>query len=138
MCAMSIAASPEHSHASPLPKGRCHRPVVTGVIAGLVGAVLIAGYGAGDAGAQAIGGTKAVQIGMKSLKFTPAKATAKVAQEVTFVWKENVAHNIVFDAKCKSKTQSKGAWKTKFDKTGTFKFLCTLHPGMKGQITISK
>ncbi len=103
----------------------------------LTAAFLVTGV-AGVASGQAIGGAKPLEVGMKSLKFTPEKAKAKVGQNISFVWKENVAHNVVIDNAHKSKTQSKGAWTTKFDKAGTYKYTCTIHPGMKGELTITK
>jgi plastocyanin len=77
-------------------------------------------------------------ITLKSLRFGPSKVTVKVGQRVDFVWKESVAHNVIFDAKRKSKTVSKKGtiWSTTFDAPGTYKYKCNLHPGMNGQITV--
>ena len=91
--------------------------------------------GAMPAGAQ-LGGTKSTDIGLKNLKFAPNKVTVKPKSTVNFVWKERVAHNIVFDSKRKSGTLNKGTWSTMFDKPGTYKYKCTLHPGMNGEITV--
>ena len=75
---------------------------------------------------------------MAKLKFNPTKLEIKKGDSLNFVWKESVAHNVVFDNKGpKSKTQNKGAWLAKMDKTGVFKFKCTLHPGMDGTIIVS-
>jgi plastocyanin len=109
----------------------------------LIGALsFITACGAGsEAVAQSLGGsTKPVVVGLKTLKFTPSKVTVKVAQRVDFKWNEGVAHNVVFDSKRKSKTVSKTGtlWSTTFDKTGIFKYKCTLHPGMQGQVTVVK
>ena len=83
-------------------------------------------------------GSAGPQIGLKNLRFDPSKAKAKVGQQITFVWKENVAHNVVFDNKGpKSKIQSKGVWTVKFAKSGTYKYKCSIHPSMNGQISVS-
>jgi plastocyanin len=81
-----------------------------------------------------------VVVGMKSLKFSPSKIAAKVNQQVDFKWNESVAHNIIFDKTRRSKTLAKKGliWSTKFDKEGTFKFKCTLHPGMQGEVKVTK
>ena len=99
--------------------------------------VLGAGVGllAPNAGAQ-LGSAKPVNVNVRTLAFSPKKVDVKLKQKVTFVWKENVAHNIVFDKTHKSPTQNKGTWSTSFDKAGTYKFKCTLHPGMIGQLTV--
>lgn len=107
----------------------------------VVGAVLIAavglGCGSGAPAAQAqLGATKPVNISVRSLTFVPKKFDAKLKQKINFVWRENVAHNIVFDKKIKSPTQNKGTWTTSFDKAGTYKFQCTLHPGMNGEVKV--
>lgn len=83
-----------------------------------------------------LGGAAKIDIAVKSLKFTPKKATVKKGQLINFVWKESVAHNIVIDKTHKSPTLNKGTWTTKFDKSGTYKYKCTLHPGMDGEITV--
>jgi plastocyanin len=98
----------------------------------------LAGFGALSAApAQAqLGGAKPVNVAVRSLVFNPKKLDAKVNQKINFVWKENVAHNIVFDKTHKSPTQNKGSWATSFDKAGTYKFKCTLHPGMTGEVKV--
>ena len=83
-----------------------------------------------------LGGAKSTDIGLKALKFTPGKVTVAKGAKVNFVWKEKVAHNIVVDAKHKSPTLNKGVWTTSFDKAGTYKYKCTIHPGMNGEITV--
>lgn len=105
-----------------------------------VSSLLLAGsvlFGVGAPAAQAqLGGAKPVNVPVKGLKFNPNKLKAAPKQKINFVWKENVAHNIVFDQKHKSPTQNKGTWTTSFDKAGTYKFKCTIHPGMEGQVTV--
>ena len=90
-----------------------------------------------DARAQSLGAA-GPQIGLKNLKFEPGKAKAKVKQQITFVWKEKVSHNIVFDNKGpKSKLQTKGVWLVSFAQPGTYKYKCSIHPGMKGEVAVS-
>jgi len=114
---------------------------VRALLAAMLASLAIAAGGLGIAAAPApaqIAGPKPLQISIKALKFTPSKAKAKVGQTVNFVWQENVAHNIIFSKDQKSKTQSKGLWSTTFTKPGTFKYQCTLHPGMKGEVDVTK
>lgn len=103
----------------------------------LLAAALGLGCSTGVPGAQAqLGTAKPVTVAVRSLTFVPKKFDAKVKQKVNFVWRENVAHNIVFDKTRKSPTQNKGSWTTSFDKAGIYKFRCTLHPGMVGEIKV--
>ena len=113
-------------------------PLTTRRLAALTLVVLGAiglGVPALPASAQ-LGGAKSTDIGLKTLKFTPNKVTVTKGAKVNFVWKEKVAHNIVVDPKHKSPTQNKGVWTTSFDKAGTYKYKCTLHPGMNGEIIV--
>ena len=95
---------------------------------------LAAPIGVRGAEAQSVG--SGLQIGLKSLKFIPAKATAKPGQKITFVWKEKAAHNVKFPKGPASKIQSKGTYVVAFDKPGTYKYVCSIHAGMTGQITV--
>jgi plastocyanin len=82
---------------------------------------------------------KDVVVELKSLKFRPDKIKIKVGTKVNFVWRENVAHNVIFkDKKMSSKVLNKGTYSYTFTKTGTFKYDCTLHPGMKGEVKVEK
>src|SRR4051812_1658997 len=97
----------------------------------LAGAVAVAGISAPSAHAAGPN-----QVELKALKFTPDKLTVKPNTSVTWVWKEKVAHNLLFDDKTKSKTQTKGVYVRRFTKAGTYKYHCTLHPTMKGQVVV--
>jgi plastocyanin len=110
-------------------------------IAGLV-AVAAAACSTGGSGPVAQAQSAAPQskpIAVRSLKFEPSKLTVKAGTKVNWLWREKIAHNIIFkDKKYSSKVLNKGGHSATFEKTGTFKYQCTLHPGMKGEITVTK
>jgi plastocyanin len=109
-------------------------------IAALSIAGVLAAFGAAVTPETALAQGGSQKIGMKSLKFTPKKVTVKPGTKITFVWNENVAHNIVFAKKGpKSPTLNKGVWvpdAKALQAPGTYKYKCTLHPGMDGEITV--
>ena len=107
--------------------------------ASVVAVLAVVGTAVTSGVAQAQGGPP-VKIGLKSLKFSPKKVTVKPGQKINFVWNENVAHNVVFANKvAKGPTLSKGVWSPdlkNMTKPGIYKYKCTLHPGMDGEITV--
>jgi plastocyanin len=111
-----------------------------GVLAMLIATGCASASVSSPAEAQSLGGSKPVVVGMKALKYNPKSVTVKVKQRVDFRWDESVAHNVVFDKNRKSKTLAKkgSIWSTSFDKEGTYKYKCTLHPGMAGDVKVVK
>jgi plastocyanin len=81
----------------------------------------------------------AVTVGMKGLQFEPRDITVKVGQTVTWKNLEEVGHNVVAEegADFESDTFGKdGTYQFKPEKAGSVKYVCTIHPGMQGTITV--
>jgi plastocyanin len=109
--------------------------------------LLVAGCGSddGDSGGKAepapssstAGG--AVAITIKDIKFDPKTVTVKAGQKITWTNEDGIAHNVTAEegADFKSSNLSKG---DTFDFTptsaGTIKYVCTIHPGQDGEITV--
>ncbi len=102
-----------------------------------VAAVCLALFGGAAIPAAAqLGAPSATNIALKGWTFNPNKVTVAKGSKVNFVWKENMAHNIFVDSTHKSPTQNKGVWTTTFAKAGVYKVMCTLHYGMRMEITV--
>ena len=112
----------------------------------LVSAVVLAlAAGCGDeeepadgGGAPAGGG---VAIGMRDIKFDPEQATVKVGQSVTWTNNESVPHNVVAEegADFESDTFGKGGtFSHTPEQAGTITYVCTIHPGMDGTLTVEE
>ena len=112
-------------------------------------AVALAGCGGDDSsggGASSGAGASskpcasdAVVIKMANIKFDPAKATANVGQAVCWENDDTVDHDAsaTSGASFKSDLFSKGqTFTTTVDKAGTVKYMCTIHPGMTGEIDV--
>jgi plastocyanin len=98
------------------------------------------GGGGGGGGAEApaaqSGGT---QVSMKDIKFNPSKVNVKVGDTVTWTNDDSVGHDVTSDTFKSGSAGGIGGGQTfshKFDKAGTFKYKCTVHPGMTGEVDV--
>jgi plastocyanin len=80
----------------------------------------------------------ATKIVMQNIKFVPADVTIKVGQTVAWVNEDAPQHDVVAnDGTFKSDLLSQGRVFTfTFSKAGTYPFYCSIHPQMKGTITV--
>jgi plastocyanin len=109
-------------------------------------ALLVAACGGDDEGGG--GGASAeacpsgsVEIKMVDIKFDPEDATAGVGQEVCWVNEDSIDHNAVAEsgADFESELFGKGeTFTTKVDQPGTIEYVCTIHPGMTGTLTVER
>jgi len=80
-------------------------------------------------------------VAMKDIAFKPATLTVKVGEKVTWRNDEAVDHNVVAQEGAAFKSRAFGQGRTyEFtpEKPGTIKYVCTLHPGMDGEIVVEK
>jgi plastocyanin len=95
------------------------------------------GGGANAPAPSASGGGASVT--MKDIKFNPSTVNVKVGDTVTWTNDDSVGHDVTGDG---FKSGSAGGigggetYKHKFDKAGTFKYRCTVHPGMEGEVVV--
>jgi len=81
-------------------------------------------------------GTK---VTMKDIEFKPQNLKVKVGDTVTWVNDEQIEHNAVATEGADFRSELFGQGKTyewKADKAGMVKYVCTVHPGMDGTITV--
>lgn len=86
-------------------------------------------------------GGGAVQIHMKNIAFDPKSVTVKVGQKVEWVNDDTVDHDVVATKgeDFKSKTFGKdGTYSYTVEKAGTIEYVCSLHPGMDGTLTVTQ
>lgn len=110
-----------------------------GATALAVGAPALASKGSQGARAAA---TKTVVL--KDIAFKPAKLSVKRGTRVTFQWRDgSTPHNVISKGRPKFKsastrTESDGArpYSVTLRKKGTYRYVCTIHPGMSGRITV--
>ncbi len=79
-------------------------------------------------------------VAMKGVKFVPDRLTIEVGDKVTWRNDESLDHNVVArrGASFQSRAFGKGATFTfTAKKPGTIDYVCTLHPGMDGQLIVT-
>jgi plastocyanin len=90
--------------------------------------------GAGGAGVAHAASTTTVTL--KDISFKKENVHIMRGASVKWVWKDgDTPHNVTF-AHRHSKVQKSGTYKLRFTKAGTFRYLCTLHPGMVGKVIV--
>lgn len=80
---------------------------------------------------------KVYVVEMKQMQFQPNELTVQKGDTVVFVNHDMVDHNIVEASKglwSSSMLPAGKSWKTAIDKS--YDYICTIHPTMKGKITV--
>ena len=78
---------------------------------------------------------------MVDIKFDPKDATAGVGDQVCWVNEDTIEHNAVAEegAEFESELFGKGqTFTTTVDAPGTIPYVCTVHPGMTGTLTVER
>jgi plastocyanin len=94
------------------------------------------GGGQQEAPAATSGGA---QVTMKDIKFNPSTVNVKAGDTVTWTNDDSVGHDVTgdgFKSGSAGGLSSGDTFKHKFAKAGTFKYACTVHPGMTGEVVV--
>ncbi|MFD4431047.1 cupredoxin family copper-binding protein [Nocardia sp. NPDC058497] len=79
-------------------------------------------------------------IDVSGMKYSPADVTIKVGETVTWKFSDKAPHNVqgIGDKAMgiNSPIIDKGEWSYTFTQPGTYRYLCSLHPDMRGSITV--
>jgi amicyanin len=80
----------------------------------------------------------AVEVKINNFIFSPSTLTVTAGTEVTWTNIDDIPHNVVSgDKTVKSRLLEKDEKFTfTFAKPGTYSYVCTLHPGMKGTVVV--
>lgn len=80
-----------------------------------------------------------VVITMADIKFDPEDATAEAGQQVCWINEDAIDHNAVDEqgGAFRSELFGKGkTFTTTIDEPGEISYVCTVHPGMTGTLTV--
>jgi plastocyanin len=94
------------------------------------------GPGGGGGGLGGGGGGASVQVGDNV--YTPAVATVKAGETITWTWVGANAHSVTFNNGPTSATQITGTFQASFSTPGTYFYSCIIHgtQGMGGSIVV--
>jgi plastocyanin len=98
------------------------------------GALLLAAPGSVGA---ATAGHRTVTL--KDIAFHKPTVTIKRGQSVRWVWRDGqyTPHNVVFRQLHKhSATKTSGSYTLRFDRKGTYRYMCTIHLNMTGKVVV--
>jgi plastocyanin len=119
-------------------------PVLTLLgIAGVIAASAGLSTAAASPGDSASAAAAAPVVTLKNIQFHPGTVSIKVGQSVTWKWEDgniDTQHNVTSIGKTKFKsstTKLSGTYTVRFNKAGTYKFECTIHPlSMQGKVVV--
>jgi plastocyanin len=73
---------------------------------------------------------------LRNIAFSPPTLNVRAGDVVRWVWRDgSIPHNVTARS-FRSKTQTSGSFAVRFRHRGTFSYVCTLHPQMKGRIVV--
>jgi plastocyanin len=77
-------------------------------------------------------------IAMDNFSFTPSKTSVPLGSTVTWTNHDDVPHTVVStDRKFKSPVlDTDGQFTYRFDEAGSYKYFCSIHPRMTGEIVV--
>ena len=77
-------------------------------------------------------------VDIEALKFSPPMLEVKAGDTVIWKNKDAFPHNVIAENKHlhSADIPSGQSWKFKAGRKGVFPYVCTLHPGMKGVLTV--
>jgi plastocyanin len=87
-----------------------------------------------------VAGAATKTVTLKNIDFSPKSLTISKGSTVTFAFRDgDTVHNVTSTGSKRFSTignRSSGSKSRRFTKAGTYRYACTLHPGMTGRIVV--
>jgi|SRR3989344_6956583 len=104
------------------------------IVALVIALSLVAGCN--NAGNQDSTSTSTNSVEIKDFAFNPATINIKAGTVVTWTNQDTAKHTVKLD-EIESPSLAKGqSWSYSFTTPGTYNYICSLHPSMKGKIIV--
>jgi plastocyanin len=94
-----------------------------------------------DTGGGSGGTGPGTKVSMKDIKFNPSTVTIKPGGKVTWTNDDSVGHDVTadgFNSGGAGNISSGSTFSHVFKKPGTYKYVCSVHPGMEGTVKVEK
>ena len=94
-----------------------------------------------DGGGGSGGTGPGTQVSMKDIKFNPGTVTIKAGGKVTWTNDDSVGHDVTaddFESGSPGGIDGGSTYSHSFKKPGTYDYVCSVHPGMKGAVKVTK
>jgi plastocyanin len=94
-----------------------------------------------DGGGGSGGTGPGTQVSMKDIKFNPGTVTIKAGGKVTWTNDDSVGHDVTaddFESGSPGGIDGGSTYSHTFKKPGTYDYVCSVHPGMKGTVKVTK
>jgi plastocyanin len=79
-------------------------------------------------------------VAIHDIDFHPARLNARRGDTVTWRFEDpSVSHNVTSVGASRfhsSPSKLTGTWSVRFTKSGTYRYVCTIHPGMAGRVVV--
>ena len=78
------------------------------------------------------------RVVVDNFRFSPSTVSVKRGDTVTWSFRRDAApHNVKGSGGIKSRSRiTTGTYRKRFTRKGTFRYICTLHPNMKGTVRV--
>jgi plastocyanin len=77
---------------------------------------------------------------LRDVSFRPARLAVRRGAIVAFAWRDgDIPHNVTPVGRMRFRTlatRKVGTARVRFARRGTFRFVCTIHPGMAGRVVV--
>jgi len=114
------------------------RRLMLAALTGLI-ALTLGACGTGDASETTDAPeTEGPSVVIEDLAFEPETLEIEAGDTVTWRWNDGAVTHDVSGDDFQSEVMSEGTFQHRFDESGTYEYVCTLHPNMTGTIEVTK
>ena len=83
---------------------------------------------------------RGAEVTIRDIEFTPATVHIHRGDRVRWIWRDGVTpHDVTSRGRRRfrsSQTKASGSPRVRFRRRGTYRYVCTIHPGMSGKVVV--